>query len=124
MSIYYPVQSITILKAKAINNCPGDGGPPQIAQAFHPYYQVPLPPGEKLYLIFLKNTVSGKITHLLVNSCGPCIMLEYTCSNGSKGVLNPMITDDDYIVTGGDGINNATGGQEMIHWECHWRKTQ
>ena len=119
MSVYYPVDSINIVKAKAINNC---AEPPQVGQAFHPYYEIPLPPGEKLHLLLFKNTVSGKITHLIVNSCGPCIVLEYICSDGSKGFLGPIITDDDYKVTGGDGINNASGGQGMIHWKLHLRK--
>ncbi|HCC70493.1 MAG TPA: hypothetical protein DEQ09_05005 [Bacteroidales bacterium] len=122
MSIYCPVQSITIVKAKAIDYCPEDEGPPYIGKAFHPYYEVPLPPGEKLHLLFLKNTVSGKITNVLVNSCGPCLVLEFTWSNGSKDIFNPLITDDDYKVTGGDGINNASGGQGMIHWKLHLRK--
>jgi len=119
MSVYCPVESINIVEAKAINNC---AEPPQIGQGFHPYYEIPLPPGEKPYLIFLKNTVSEKITHLLVNSCGPCIILGYTCSDGSKGLLGPIITNDDYKVTGGDGINNGSGGQGMIHWKFHLRK--
>jgi len=119
MSVYYPVDSINIVEAKATNNC---AEPPQIGQAFHPYYEIPLPAGEKLHLLLFKNTVSGKITHLIVNSCGPCIVLEYICSDGSKGFLGPIITDDDYKVTGGDGINNASGGQGMIHWKLHLRK--
>jgi hypothetical protein len=117
VNTYYPVESVSILKARASYTC---GEKIKTGGAFHIFTT---PGADYRYgkIMLLKNTSTEKVTDVIFTA-GSCV--EFTWSDGYGEVFCASLTDDVYKVTGGDGISTLSGGAGTCHWKLRRRKGQ
>jgi hypothetical protein len=116
LSTYYPIESVNIIKAKAISTCEGEM---KTGNSFH----IPTEPWAQVgygNIILLKDIPTGKITDIIFTTGSS---VEFTWSDGTNEIFSGTLTDELYKVSGGDGLYNFSGGEGTFHWRLHRRKS-